>query len=146
MMNHGHVRRPGAKQRVSLTALLGVRNEALSKAIRIMDSRVYSGLQVSELASELGISVRQLERLFQRHLNMSPFRYYTKVRLGRATALLRETDMSVTDVAFACGFSSPGQFSNTYRKYLGTSPAQFRVVQLAPEPAAVVRSARSDCA
>lgn len=146
MMIYGHVRQPGAKQRVSLNALLGVRSEVLSGAIRIMEDHIDSVLQIAEISGLLRTSVRQLERLFARHLNLSPSQYYTRIRLARATALLRETEMSVTEVAFACGFSGPSQFSKTYRKHLGTSPARFRVVQLPTAPVVAVRSARSDCA
>ena len=151
MMVYGHVRSPGEKQRVSLHALLGVRNKTLSGAIRIMEENIEKVLQVAEISARLGISVRQLERLFAQYLNLSPVQYYTRLRLGRATSLLRETDMSVTDIAYACGFSTPGQFSKSYRKHLGTSPARFRVVQLSndtpvTENMASVRSEHSDCA
>lgn len=128
MMVYSQVRRPGAKQRVSLNALLGVRNELLSLAIRIMEDHVESILPIAEISAMLGISIRQLERLFARHLNLSPSKYYANIRLSRATELLRDTDMTVPEIGNACGFSSANQFSKTYRRHLKISPARFRVV------------------
>ncbi len=56
------------------------------------------------------MSTRQLERLFRRYLNRSPKRYYMELRLQKARNLLMQTDMSVINVALACGFASPVAF------------------------------------
>ncbi len=61
------------------------------------------------------MSTRQLERLFRRYLNRSPKRYYMELRLQKARNLLMQTDMSVINVALACGFASPSHFSKCYR-------------------------------
>ena len=72
------------------------------------------------------MSTRQLERLFRRYLNRSPKRYYMELRLAKARNLLMQTDLSVINVALACGFSSPSHFSKCYRAQYGTTPYRER--------------------
>ena len=72
------------------------------------------------------MSTRQLERLFRRYLNRSPKRYYMELRLQKARNLLMQTDMSVINVALACGFSSPSHFSKCYRAFYGRTPYRER--------------------
>ena len=74
------------------------------------------------IAEQLGISTRQLERLFGKYLNASPKKYFMEMRLERARHLLIQTEASVTDVAFACGFESAGHFSRVYRAAFGVTP------------------------
>ena len=78
------------------------------------------------LAEEVGMSTRQLERLFRRYLNRSPKRYYMELRLQKARNLLMQTDMSVINVALACGFASPSHFSKCYRAHYQTTPYRER--------------------
>ena len=59
----------------------------------------------------MGLSQRQLQRMFKEYLNISPTRYYLWLRLRRARELLLQTDMSVMSVTVACGFQSPCHFS-----------------------------------
>ena len=78
------------------------------------------------LAKDVGMSTRQLERLFRRYLNRSPKRYYMELRLQKARNLLMQTDMSVINVALACGFASPSHFSKCYRSHYNTTPYRER--------------------
>ena len=80
----------------------------------------------SVLASQVGVSTRQLERLFRRYLNKSPKRYYMELRLQKARNLLLQTDMTVINVALACGFSSPSHFSKCYRNHFSNTPYRER--------------------
>ncbi|MEO1919934.1 MAG: helix-turn-helix domain-containing protein, partial [Paracoccaceae bacterium] len=81
------------------------------------------------LAEDVGISTRQLERLFRRYLNRSPKRYYMELRLEKARNLLLQTDMSVINVALASGFTSPSHFSKCYRMHFSTTPYRERGAQ-----------------
>jgi transcriptional regulator GlxA family with amidase domain len=72
------------------------------------------------------MSTRQLERLFRRYLNRSPKRYYMELRLEKARNLLLQTDMSVINVALACGFTSPSHFSKCYRAHFNRTPYRER--------------------
>ena len=75
------------------------------------------------------MSTRQLERLFRRYLSRSPKRYYMELRLHKARNLLMQTDMSVINVALACGFASPSHFSKCYRAHYSTTPYRERGAQ-----------------
>ncbi|MEP4420704.1 MAG: helix-turn-helix domain-containing protein, partial [Nitratireductor sp.] len=79
-----------------------------------------------ELAKGAGLSVRQVERLFLRHLNMTPGRYYMRLRLERARELLRQTNLPILDVAIATGFTSHSYFAQSYRLQFGRLPSEER--------------------
>ena len=83
-------------------------------------------LSPAKLASEVGVSTRQLERLFRRYLDRSPKRYYMELRLQKARNLLLQTNMTVINVALACGFSSPSHFSKCYRNHFSNTPYRER--------------------
>ena len=74
------------------------------------------------VAEEVGISTRQLERLFKRYFNITPHAYMKTLRLERARCLLQQTQMSVTSVAIACGFSGQSAFSKRYKLHFGIFP------------------------
>jgi len=116
------VRNATAEQRVSLQSRNGMRNKHLAGAIRVMRDRIDEPIPPSVIASGLGISTRQLERLFGKYLNSTPKKYYVEMRLDRARTLLLQTEDSVTDIAMACGYESPGHFSKVYRARFGVSP------------------------
>ncbi len=121
-MVYNAVRNATAKQRVSLQSRNGMRNAHLARAIDLMQDSVESPVSPSDIAVELGISTRQLERLFGKYLNTSPKKYFMEMRLERAQKLLLQTESSVTEVAVACGFESPGHFSRVYRSSFGVTP------------------------
>ncbi|MCA2012076.1 GlxA family transcriptional regulator [Cereibacter sphaeroides] len=132
MLSYGNARPTQGRQRVSVRAFLGVRNGVIAGAVKMMQDNVDAPLTVSEIAAALGVSTRQIERLFARYLKDTPTRYYTALRLDHARSLLRDTDLSVTEISLACGFNGSGQFSKVYKKHFGTSPRGFRAVQLEP--------------
>ncbi len=79
-------------------------NSVTTRAVEVMDRNASEVLPIDAIATEIGISQRQLERVFKRELGSSPNHYYRKLRIERASALLRETNLSVTEIAIACGF------------------------------------------
>jgi transcriptional regulator GlxA family with amidase domain len=121
-MVYNAVRNATAKQRVSLQSRNGMRNAHLAKAIHIMQDCIEAPVSPSDIAGDLGISTRQLERLFGKYLNTSPKKYFMELRLERAQKLLLQTEASVTEVAMACGFENPGHFSRVYRSSFGVTP------------------------
>lgn len=121
-MVYNAVRNATAEQRVSLQSRNGMRNAHLAKAIQIMQDSIGDPVSPGAIAEEIGISTRQLERLFGKYLNASPKKYLMEMRLERARNLLIQTENSVTDVALACGFESPGNFSRVYRSAFGVTP------------------------
>jgi transcriptional regulator GlxA family with amidase domain len=119
-------------QRLSIPTRIGVRHPKLSQVIQMMEANVEDPMSPADLAEEVGMSTRQLERLFRRYLNRSPKRYYMELRLQKARNLLMQTDMSVINVALACGFASPSHFSKCYRSHYNTTPYRERGTQGMP--------------
>ncbi|WP_136443500.1 GlxA family transcriptional regulator [Pacificoceanicola onchidii] len=113
-------------QRLSVPTRIGVRHPKLSQVIQQMEANIEEPISPSILAKDVGMSTRQLERLFRRYLNRSPKRYYMELRLQKARNLLMQTDMSVINVALACGFASPSHFSKCYRAHYDTTPYRER--------------------
>ncbi len=130
---HNGIRRPTDAQRMTLRERTGITNRSLLECLELMEANVEQPLTPAELAAAVGISKRQLERLFQRYLATTPSRYYTELRLRQGRRLLEQTSMPVTDVALACGFPSPGYFSHRYRALFGLSPREERAVHLRRE-------------
>ena len=113
-------------QRLSVPTRIGVRHPKLSNVIQMMEQNIEEPISPSVLAAKVEMSTRQLERLFRRYLNRSPKRYYMELRLQKARNLLMQTDMSVINVALACGFASPSHFSKCYRAHYDTTPYRER--------------------
>ncbi len=123
---HERIRDQHDHQRMSLPARLGVRHPKLLTVIELMEQNLEEPLSRTELASGAGLSTRQLERLFRKYLNRSPARYYLELRLNKARLLLLQTNMSIIDVALACGFVSASHFSKCYRDFFGRTPRKER--------------------
>jgi transcriptional regulator GlxA family with amidase domain len=125
-MVYNAVRAASAEQKVSLQSRNGIRNAHLAKAIAMMKDGLEDPVSPTVIADELGISTRQLERLFGKFLNTSPKKYYMELRLEKAQNLLVQTDQSMTDIALACGFDNSGHFSRAYRTAYGYAPSAQR--------------------
>jgi AraC family transcriptional regulator, glycine betaine-responsive activator len=125
---HSPIRHHSENQRMSLPARIGARHPKLVSIVDKMESNLEDPLSPSALAKQAGLSTRQLERLFRRYLDRSPKRYYLELRLKKARSLLLQTDMTVINVALACGFSSPSHFSKCYRAFYGRTPYRERGV------------------
>lgn len=121
------IRMADEPQQVSLRSRLGHAPQSLVDAVALMEANIEEPLTTHELSAHLGISRRQLERLFKKHLQAVPSRYYLKLRLQRARKLLRESDQAVGEIALAHGFSSGAHFSTAYRHHFGISPRDERL-------------------
>lgn len=99
----------------------------LRDAIIIMERNLEHPLAIGEIARQVAISQRQLDRIFRKHTGLTPVRYYLDVRLDRARGLVTQTEMPILDVAIACGFSTNSQFSRTYKNRFEISPNQDRI-------------------
>ena len=121
------IRGPHDRQRMPLRVRLGVHHPKLIRAVEIMESRIEETLSQEVLAQHVGLSRRQLERLFRRHLGRTPAQYYLETRLERARHLLFQTDMPIMSVACATGFVSASHFTTCYRQMFGKTPRAERV-------------------
>ncbi|MGY6632381.1 MAG: GlxA family transcriptional regulator [Alkalilacustris sp.] len=131
-MIYAAIRTDQDTKRLSIPTRIGVRHPRLAEVIGIMEANIEEPISPAALAAHVGMSARQLERLARRYLGRSPKRYYMELRLQRARNLLLQTDMSVINVAIACGFTSPSHFSKCYRAHYGITPYRERGAHGAP--------------
>ncbi|WP_213305545.1 GlxA family transcriptional regulator [Paraburkholderia sacchari] len=120
------IRQRSDHQRMEIAARYGVHNPKLIQVIGVMEQNMEEPLAPADLAQAIGVTRRQLERLFCSLLKDTPTHFYLQLRLDRARELLRQTDMSITAICVACGFESPSHFSRTYRARFGASPRRDR--------------------
>jgi transcriptional regulator GlxA family with amidase domain len=126
------IRGPHDRQRIPLRVHVGTSQPKLTEAVSLMEANIEEPISLDELAAHVGISRRQLERIFQKYLQCVPTRYYLELRLTRARQLLLQTNRSIVDVALACGFVSAPHFSKCYRDFFGLPPRDERRLQQAP--------------
>ncbi|MEU5440872.1 AraC family transcriptional regulator [Streptomyces griseofuscus] len=101
-------------------------NRRMLRARDTMDRDYARPLDVSALARVAHVSPAHFARTFRATFGETPHRYLQRRRVERAMYLLRESDRSVTDIAFEVGFGSPGTFSRTFRDIVGSSPRAYR--------------------
>ncbi|KDR33560.1 GlxA family transcriptional regulator [Caballeronia grimmiae] len=122
----GRIRQRSDHQRMKIAARYGIHNRKLIQVIGVMEQHMEEPLSPDALAESIGVTRRQLERLFCAALKDTPTHFYLGLRLTRARELLQQTDMSILAVCVACGFESPSHFSRTYRARFNASPRQDR--------------------
>ncbi|WP_240790342.1 GlxA family transcriptional regulator [Rhodobacter sp. SY28-1] len=98
----------------------------LRQAIRLIEDNIAEPLPVPAIAEELGLSQRQLERVFQNGLGCSVVQFGTLVRLQHARVLLIATKLSVREIATATGFNSLSHFATAFRKCFSRRPSDYR--------------------
>lgn len=136
MCMHSRAGAPDAPQKTATAAAFGCRSKALTTSIDYMSDHLEDMIRSEDLARKVGISTRQLERLFRRHTGRSPMQMLTELRLSRAYALLNETDMSIGEIAVAAGFGSLQLFSRKFRERYSQSPHGYRRSWIARAPIA----------
>lgn len=129
MFTHEHIRDDSSLQRIPLQHIVGATQSKLQDVVSLMEANLEEVLGLDELADYVHLSRRQLERLFQKYLHCSPYRYYLQLRLLRARQLLKQTNMSIIEVAIACGFVSTPHFSKCYRNSFKIPPRDERNFQ-----------------
>jgi AraC-like DNA-binding protein len=101
-------------------------NRRLLRVRDKMDRSYADALDIAALAASAHLSRAHFIRSFRETFGEPPHRYLQRRRLERAMALLRETELSVTEICFEVGFSSLGTFSRTFREIVGMSPSAYR--------------------
>jgi transcriptional regulator GlxA family with amidase domain len=91
-----------------------------------MDLRSHEDWPVRRLARDTGVSAAHFARSFKQAFGLPPHRYLLSRRIERATALLWETNLPITDIAFQTGWTSLGTFGRTFRDVTGESPGEIR--------------------
>lgn len=96
----------------------------------MMEQHIEGRLPIVELAASVGLSRRQLERLFMGETKSSPALVYRRVRMERAKQLLIKTKASLIEVALEVGFENASHFSRTFSQTFGKSPTMMRATEL----------------
>ena len=117
---------PKAAQRSSLARALSTRNPAMIQILNDMHQNIEDPLPLADMAVRAGLSRRQVERHFKQLMGEPPMTIYRNIRLDRARTLFFETDMSVSQIAVACGFGSRSVFTRHYRIRFGAAPSAHR--------------------
>jgi len=123
---HHRIREGQEDQRMDLRNRIGVAHPKLIEAIASMEANLEEPMNCTDLAKQVGLSTRQLERLFRKYLNYVPTKYYLELRLSRARYLLLQSSLPILDVALASGFVSASHFSKCYRERYKCTPSEER--------------------
>ena len=123
---HTHIREGTGPQRMDLRFRLGIADDRLLTVLKAMEAHLETPMSRQHLAHLAGISLSQLERSFRNQLGHGVHAHYLGLRLGRARQLLRETSLSILEVALATGFTSASQFSRAFRRQFNSAPRELR--------------------
>ncbi len=130
---HGRVRQPQALQQVLLPVVASRIPVVVNAAINLMQRQSDNRVSIENLALEVGVSRRHLNRLFKQYLNQTPLAFANGLRLERARSLIIHGDRELNEVANSVGFDTQSAFSRAYRKKFGKPPSGSRHV-LTDEP------------
>jgi len=123
MCLHGQPRGASNNQRMSIAAEIGLRHPVLVSILQELRTGFAGEIDMEAIAARHGVSRRQMERLFQQRLGSSPARKLRDIRVEHANSLMTETNMSLMDIAVACGFQSQTALRKAYRERFGVVPS-----------------------
>jgi transcriptional regulator GlxA family with amidase domain len=98
----------------------------VERSVQLMREKLSEAFTVIEIANMVGISVRQLDRAFQVHTRMSPARFWRRMRLEHARYRLANSNRSITNIAYECGFADAAHLSRWFKTTYGETPKAFR--------------------
>ncbi|NWK78789.1 GlxA family transcriptional regulator [Aquitalea sp. LB_tupeE] len=125
------IRNSSHRQRIPLVMKIGNNQPVLTEAVALMEANLSEPLSTAEISRYVGVSTRQLERLFKKYLNKMPSKYYLELRLFYAKTLLTGSSVSILDIGKMSGFSNGPHFTTTYYKHFGVRPREDRKCKLA---------------
>lgn len=102
------------------------KSRIVSQAIRIINGSYYEDLNLNSVAGDIHVNPSYLSSVFRREMGRSFVSYLTEVRMKKAVSLLEDTDESIQEIAYHCGFREPNYFSRIFRRTYGLSPREYR--------------------
>jgi transcriptional regulator GlxA family with amidase domain len=123
---HSDIALAASPQRSSLAHRYGIHRQDIIHALELMESNIATPLDRATVARMVGLSTRQIDRLFAGLLGVSFADHYRSLRLERARNLLLQSTLPITEVALACGFANASHFSRAYSACFGTPPRRDR--------------------
>ncbi|MFK8081618.1 MAG: GlxA family transcriptional regulator [Granulosicoccus sp.] len=127
---HTDVRAGENPQVAGLAERYGVSDIGVLRALKVMENHMSDPLTLAQISDIVGVSVRQINRLFRQHLAASTQEFYARLRLEKAQSLLRGSLLSITDIAQATGFANGAHFSRQFSREFGESPSRYRAQSL----------------
>lgn len=125
---HPVIRPEGSPQNPSLMEPLGHTTPAALRQIIVeMERNLEEPVPIPELCTRIGLSQRQVARLFERYIGKSPILYYRDIRLDRARGLVTQTNLQMSEIAAAAGFANQTHFSKAYKERFGIAPRKDRL-------------------
>lgn len=121
-----HLRTGDSRQPCSGVDRMRSLPETLRRAVRIMGENIEEPLESAEIADMADASVRQLQRLFRRHLNISPMKYYSNMRVDTAHRLITMSDLPMREIALASGYGNAHTLTKHFKARYGQTPCRFR--------------------
>lgn len=98
----------------------------VTTAIDMFETKIEDPPTTDDVAASVDVSVRQLERLFAKHVGLSPQKFSRRVRLMHAMRLLERSSMEIVEIAIACGFQHTATFNKQFKRSLGVTPSMYR--------------------
>ncbi len=120
------IRKTSAEQPRNIGHNESLFDKRIAKAINLMEETISEPLPMVDLADQLGVSVRHLERQFNEVFSDTPARFYKRLRVKRAKAMLEETMMSIVDISVATGFGSTQTLAKSMKDEFGLTPKKIR--------------------
>ena len=121
----------------------GLATWRLDMAMAYMEERMHLSITTTSVAQACGLTVNHFSRAFARTTGQPPHRWLMRRRVERAQRLLRDSELSLGDIAAACGFAEAGHFSRVFARLVGAPPGTWRRwVLKTPPPMGVIPSRR----
>lgn len=120
------IRSQAEMQRASRHIRLRTKSILLGAVIELMEQNIEQPFSIAELAGKVATTTRTLEKVFARHENTTPGRYYLKLRLANAYRMIEETALPLNMIAQATGFNSQSYFTKCFRGGYGVTPGELR--------------------
>ena len=123
---HNEIRPSGGPQRSNLVNRVGTTNKFALSAIELMENHLADPLTLNQLAELNTVSKRQLNRIFKKYFDKGTMEYYRELRLDKAKNLLRNSSLSIAEIAHMTGFYSSSHFSSLFMNCFDIQPTQYR--------------------
>lgn len=124
---HDRMRTSDDQQHMAERLALARKSPKLAEAVKLMSQNVEFPLKPMEIARQIGLSLRQLERLCHKYCHCTPQKFHMKIRIQHARSMLLETSMSVMQIAVATGFSTQSHFTKCFRDHYNITPQKMRI-------------------
>ena len=100
--------------------------DIIDRAVQFMHEHKYGDLRLDKLCGYINLSIPHFIRIFKADMGLPPMKYFTRIRVEEAAALLMSSDKTLAVIAEDLNFSSPAHFSKIFKQYMEMSPAQYR--------------------